>query len=93
MHTLRASVAYFLAVVVLFPLSFYEKIHDLWAVVVLAIASVVWTAGILMDQGLESSHDGTAQGRFDFVDYTPVHWVVTLPSIVCVTSAYRLCSP
>jgi hypothetical protein len=82
MQTVRAAIAYGLAVIVLFPLSFYEKIHDLWIVVVLAIASVVWTAGILMSEGYAAHADGSAAGELNHVGLTALDWIKTLPAIV-----------
>jgi hypothetical protein len=53
-HDLRAIAAYSISALVLFPLSFYEHIHGLWWVVVLAIVSVVWTSGIVASEGIQA---------------------------------------
>eukprot|EP00038_Savillea_parva_P008604 m.178025 g.178025 ORF g.178025 m.178025 type:complete len:473 (+) comp14463_c0_seq1:303-1721(+) len=93
MHSLRTAVAYFLAGAVLFPLSFYEKIHDLWAVVVLAIASVVWTAGILVSEGVQAEQTGTDAGKLDHVSFAAINWVQTLPAIVFTYNCHQQLTP
>jgi len=90
---LRAAVAYGLAVALLFPLSFYEKIHNLWIVVVLAIASVVWTAGILVQEGWSAHQDGSAAGQLDHVGLTAADWVQTLPAIVFTFNCHQQLTP
>eukprot|EP00037_Helgoeca_nana_P017013 m.160568 g.160568 ORF g.160568 m.160568 type:complete len:462 (+) comp23797_c0_seq1:1374-2759(+) len=93
MQTVRAAIAYGLAVIVLFPLSFYEKIHDLWIVVVLAIASVVWTAGILMSEGYAAHADGSAAGELNHVGLTALDWIKTLPAIVFTFNCHQQLTP
>ena len=48
---LRAALAFSLAACVLFPLSLYQEIHKLALVAVLAIAAVLWTAGVVLSLG------------------------------------------
>lgn len=98
---LRAAVAFSLAICVIFPLSFYKKIHNLWIVVVLAMMSVVWTSGIVVSEGITKYNNPTdhtvdpkdPRGELDHVSFNTQNWIQTLPAIVFTFNCHQQLTP
>eukprot|EP00040_Diaphanoeca_grandis_P029637 m.173900 g.173900 ORF g.173900 m.173900 type:complete len:478 (-) comp31744_c1_seq2:38-1471(-) len=96
--TLRAIVAFSLAIVIIYPLSFFKKIHSLAAVVVLAILSIVWTAGVVVYEGAETlkhhqSPISNTTGSIHHTNWEVQDWIATLPAIVFTFNCHQQLTP
>jgi amino acid permease len=95
----RAALAFSLALLLLFPLSLYQAIHKLACVSVMAIAAVLWTAGVLIALGLPcighesvgpspsaAGHDGECESELE-------KWLDAVPIIVFAFNCHQQLVP